>query len=306
MDLLLYAVVVFIWGSTWLAIKLQLGVVPPETSVAYRFALAAVLMLAWCLYRRLPMRFNLRDHAFMALVGIFMFSTNFVLFYFSEENLTSGLVALIFSMALLVNMLNGRIFLGRSAHRSVLLGAAFGLTGIVLVFLPELLHFSLGTASARGILLALGGTLLFSFGNVVSARNQSSGLPVIQSTAISMAYGALLLAPFALVLGHGLSFDPRLPYVGALLYLAIFGSIVGFSCYLTLLGRIGVDRAAYATVLFPIIALTISSLVEGLTWTPRTFYGIALILIGNSIVLTKPELLRQSLSRIRAGFGANR
>lgn len=306
MDILLYAVVVLIWGTTWLAIKLQLGVVPPATSVAYRFAVAAVLMLAWCRYRRLPLRFSLRDHGFMALVGALMFSTNFVLFYFSEENLTSGLVALIFSMALLVNMLNGRIFLGRRAHPAVLVGAAFGLAGIVLVFLPELTHFSLGTSAARGILLALGGTLLFSLGNIASARNQSHGLPVVQTTAFGMAYGAVMLTPFALVLGGGLAFDPRPSYVGALAYLAIFGSIVGFSCYLTLLGRIGVDRAAYATVLFPIVALTISSLVEGFTWAPRTLYGIALILMGNTIVLTKHAVLRRSLGRLLSGLGAPR
>ncbi|WNG25197.1 DMT family transporter [Cystobacter fuscus] len=294
-NALLYTVTVLIWGSTWLAIKMQLGGVHPAASIIYRFSLAAVLMFAWVLSRGLPLRFKPKDHFFMALVGALMFSTNFLCFYMASAYLTSGLVAVIFSMSLLLNIVNGMLFFRRKVASSVLVGAACGLAGILLVFWPELARFNLDSNSGRGIALSLMGTLLFSLGNMASARNSAAGLPTQSSTAYGMAYGALLLTLFALVQGVELRFDFSPRYMGSLLYLALFGSVVAFGSYLTLLGRIGAERAAYATVLFPMIALGLSTVFEGFVWTPRALLGVLLALVGNAIVLTKPEKLGKLL-----------
>jgi drug/metabolite transporter (DMT)-like permease len=290
-NALLYVVTVLIWGSTWLAIKMQLGLVHPAASIIYRFSLAALLMFAWVLSRGLPLRFKPRDHFFMALVGALMFSTNFLCFYMASAYLTSGLVAVIFSMSLLLNIANGRLFFRRKVGSPVLVGAACGLMGILLVFWSDLARFNLDSNSGRGIALALLGTLLFSLGNMASARNSAAGLPIQSSTAYSMAYGALLLTAFALLQGVELSFDFSPRYMGSLLYLALFGSVVAFGCYLNLLGRIGAERAAYATVLFPMIALGLSTVFEGFVWTPQALLGVLLALVGNASILTKPERL---------------
>lgn len=289
MNALLYGVVTLIWGSTWLAIKYQLGVVAPEASVAYRFALAALFLFGWSIARGMPLRYKLKDHFFMALLGALMFSTNYVLFYIAESHLTSGLVAIIFSIALFMNIGNKMLFFRQTVKPSVLLGATFGLAGITFVFWRELVSFSLDSSSGRGIALSLAGTLLFSFGNMVSARNQRVGLPIIQSTAYGMAYGAALLTIFALLFGIDLKLDMSFAYLSSLIYLALFGSVIGFGCYLTLLGRIGAERAAYATVLTPVIALGLSTLFERFTWTLQAVVGVCLILIGNVVVLRKPK-----------------
>ncbi|MET0406187.1 MAG: DMT family transporter [Cystobacter sp.] len=288
---LLYVVTVLIWGTTWLAIKMQLGVVHPAASIIYRFLLAAVLLFGWVVVRGLPLRFKPRDHVFMVLTGMFMFSTNFLCFYLASSYLTSGLVAVIFSMSVVFNLINGRLFFRRRVAPSVVVGAVCGLMGMVLVFWHELVRFNLDNGSGKGIALSLLGTLLFSLGNMAAARNSAAGLPTPSTTAFGMAYGSLWLTLLALVQGIDLSFDVSAKYMGSLLYLALFGSVVAFVCYLSLVGRIGAERAAYATVLFPMLALGLSTVFEGFVWTPQALLGVLLALVGNAIVLTKPERL---------------
>ncbi len=288
-DGLLYLAVVVIWGTTWIMIKFQLGVVPPEVSVAYRFAIAALLMFAWVALRRLPLRFSLRDHLFIALQGALIFSTNFVLFYLAALDLATGLLAVVFSTASIMTLLFTAVLRRRPPLLRALLGALLGSCGIALVFWPEIAGFSLASGTGLGLLLSLGGTVSFSLGGLVAARNQAAGLSVRGGTAWAMAYGTLLLTLFVMVRGASFTFDPALPYVGSLLYLAVFGSVIAFACYFALLGRIGAERSAYATVLFPIVALTISTLFEGYHWSATALAGVLLILAGNLLVLTKPR-----------------
>ncbi|MHC5904851.1 DMT family transporter [Streptomyces sp. S6] len=288
----LYVLTVAIWGSTWLAIKGQLGEVHPTASIAYRFALAAAVMLAWAAFRRLPLRYPPRVHAQFALAGALMFSTNFVCFYFAEHDLATGLVSLIFAMSLPLNTLFARLFFHRTVAGRVLAGGAVGLLGIGTVFWPEFTDLDLASGTGRGIVLSVLGTVVFCLGNVVSGKTQAAGIPVIQSTGYSMAYGALLMAPLALTLGDGPAFELTPQYTGSLLYLAVIGSVIGFGAYLTLLGRIGGERAAYATVLFPVVALLLSTVFEDFHWTARDLVGVLLILAGNALALTDPARLR--------------
>jgi drug/metabolite transporter (DMT)-like permease len=152
------------------------------------------------------------------------------------------------------------------------------------------------------LLLSVGGTVCFSLGGIVAARNQAAGLSIRGSTAWAMVYGVILLSFFALVNGRRFTFDPHPPYVLSLLYLSIIGSVIGFVSYFTLVGRIRAEKAAYATVLFPIVALTISTLFEGYHWTVTAFVGILLTLAGNVLVLMKsrPPPSAPSVHSIRA------
>lgn len=283
----LYLITVLIWGSTWLAIKFQLGVVAPELSIAYRFGLAASILIIFSLVRRLPLRFDIKSHGFFVLQGLLLFSLNYVLVYLAEGYLTSGLVAIIFSLIIIFNVIFGAIFLGNPIRTRVMIGAVFGLAGLAFVFWPELSSFSLSSLQILGLIMAFIATISASLGNVVSARNQRHDLPVIQTNAYGMFYGALFMLILAFFRGAQLEFDTSPGYIVSLIYLAVFGSVIAFGSYLTLLGRIGLDRAAYVTVLFPVIALLLSTIFEDLQWGVPQLLGVVLILLGNAVVLTK-------------------
>lgn len=297
-NYILYSITVLIWGSTWLAIKFQLGIVPPEASIAYRFALAAVLLMAYVYLRKLPMRFSFIDHVYMALQGLLLFSINYILVYLAEQYLPSGMVAVFFSMIIIFNVIFGALFLGNRIRPRVVTGATIGLIGLVAVFWPELSSFDSTSSQALGLFLILGGTVSASLGNIVSARNQRAGLPVIQSNAFGMAYGTIIVLFLAVIRGVEFNFEGSISYIGSLIFLAVFGSVVAFSTYLTLLGRIGVDRAAYVTVLFPVIALILSTLFEGLSWNFAGIVGVILVLIGNAIILIRFQKPKTAVTSI--------
>lgn len=292
-NLFLYVLTCLIWGSTWLAITFQLGQVDPEFSIVYRFALAAALLIGYCLIRRLPMRFTPRQHAFIALQGLSLFSINYILVYLAEQQLTSGLVAIVFSLIIVFNVLFAGLLLSDPIRPRVLFGGVLGITGLVLVFWQELTGLDLSGARTFGLLLSLAGTIIASLGNIVSARNQRHGLPVVQTNAYGMAYGTGITLIVALLRGASPGFELSFSYVASLLYLALFGSVIAFGAYLTLLGRIGPDRAGYITVVFPVVALALSTVFEGLNWEVNAGFGALLVIAGNAVALTRSRRPRE-------------
>ena len=297
----LYLITVAIWGSTWFAIEFQLGAVAPEVSVFYRYALAAALLFGWCAARGLRMRFGLREHMSFALLGMLLFCLNYVLAYHAQRYITSALVAIAFSTMLWMNIVNARWFFGTRSSVRALLGALLGVAGVVVMFLPSIRDTAAGVATLTGALLSMLGAYIASLGNMVSQRAQSRGLPVIQSNAWGMAYGAAFTGAIALAQGQAFTFDPRPGYVLSLLFLVVFGSIIAFGAYLTLVGRIGAHRAGYAVVLFPLVAFVLSMLFEGLVLTAPLVIGAVLVLIGNWLVMGRAaERVRFSSTRKRA------
>lgn len=286
-NFLFYTMTVLIWGSTWLAIKFQLGSVDPALSVAYRFLLAALILFVWCLLRGLPMRFSRSEHFFIALQGVCLFALNYLLFYLAELRITSGLAAVVFSTIVVMNLLNGRLFLGQRIEFKVLVGGVLGGVGLLLLFWPEMSAVDLSGGVIEGLLLCLAATYLASLGNIISARNQQRQLPVVQTNAYGMAYGSLCMALVVVVSGVPLSLELTFAYLSSLFYLALFGSVIAFGCYLSLIGRIGPGRAAYTTLLFPIVALALSTIWEDYRWSLPGFIGIFLILCGNYLTLTR-------------------
>ncbi len=286
----LYGLTVAIWGTSWYVITLQTGVVPVELSIAYRFLLAAMLLIGFCLATRRRLAFGWRDHLFMAAQGICLFSLNYVLFYKASFDMPSGLMAVCFSTILLMNIANGALFFRSPVDARVFIGALLGLGGLTMVFWPEVADFGLRSKPVTGLILSLIATYLASLGNMVSVRHKKTGIPVVESNAIGMGYGALCSFVVAAVQGLAFAYDGRLQYSIALVYLALVASIVGFGSFLTLIQRIGADRAAYATVLFPIVALGLSTLLEHYRWTPLAGAGVALVLLGNVVVLMRRKL----------------
>jgi len=286
-NLTLYIITVLVWGSTWIAIKYQLGSVDPMVSVIYRFGLASALLMVFCRIRGLSLKFTVREHLFMLVLGIFLFSLNYWLVYVAEVYLTSGLVAVLFSSIVFFNIANGFIFLKTPVERKMVTGALLGIVGIGMIFWPEIRSFSLSDKGLLGIVLGLFSVALASLGNITSARNTKNNIPVIQANAFGMGYGTLVLLVIALFLGKEFTFSFSLPYVGSLVFLSVFGSIIAFGCYLTLIGSLGANKASYTIMLVPVVALIISSFLEGYTWNLFAIAGLSLVLGGNFLALYK-------------------
>jgi drug/metabolite transporter (DMT)-like permease len=284
-DIALYGTIVFAWGFSWIAMHYQVGVVAPEISVVWRFAIAAPVMLALAVLRGENLRFPLADHAWFVALGITLFCTNFTLFYYGAKSITSGLLAVIFSLASVINVWLGALLLGSPIDRRVVAGGALGFLGLTAMFYPQFVGTTLNRDVLFGLALCVTGTLSFCFGNMIAARLQQRAIPVFAASGWGMIYGSAALALLAYQRGEAFVIEPTLTYVAGLIYLALIGSVVAFACYLTLLGRIGADRAAYATVMFPVVALVISTLAEGYRWTAPAALGLLAVLGGNVLVL---------------------
>jgi drug/metabolite transporter (DMT)-like permease len=291
---LIYAVVVLIWGTTWYVIKFQLGVVEPEISLVYRFGLAAACVFLFARMTGSPLALSWRDHRFVALQGATLFCLNYWMTYLSTQYLTSGLVAGLFTSIIFFNIVNGRLILGMAIEARVLAAAGAGVLGVALLFLPELQAAMREPEIAHGAALALGATYVASLGNIAASRNTQASLPVLTVNAYGMAYGAAGLAVIAAIRGTPIDFDARWPYVLSLLYLSLAGTSLAFGLYLALIKRIGAARAAYTSVLFPVVALVVSTLFEGYRWSLPAAVGLAVLVAGNALALGGARALPRS------------
>jgi drug/metabolite transporter (DMT)-like permease len=296
---LLYLISVLIWGSTWFAIEFQLGNVSPEVSIVYRYAIAAALLFAWSAIRGLRLNFRVRDHRWFMLLGLLLFGLNYVFAYGAQIYISSALNAIVFSMIVWMNIINARLFFGIRAGRGVLIGALMGIMGIITLFSPQIGELSLPHSTGFGLLLSAGGAVTASLGNMTSQAAQRRKLPIIQSNAWGMFYGGAFTAALAIGKGQPFTFEVSFAYIASLLYLAIFGSVVAFGAYLTLLGRIGAHKAGYVMVMFPVVALLLSGLFEGLIIDLSVILGTLLVLAGNVFVMRSRVVPgeRQELNR---------
>ncbi|KZL12616.1 putative DMT superfamily transporter inner membrane protein [Pseudovibrio axinellae] len=283
---LLFMITVFIWGTSWLAVAWQIGEVPILTSIFYRFALAALLMFAGLLaLKRLTLPAQWR---YIVLQALCLFSVNIVAFYYATAYIPSGLVAVIFSLASILNAVNARFIYGDQIARRVVLAAFFGVTGLGFIFWQSL-ALSFDTDTLKGVGLAMLGTFLFSLGNMVSRKNTSLGISPATAIAWGMAIAAVFLLALMSVTGDQLVVPSKFSYVAALIYLALFSSVIGFTTYLVLVARIGSAKAGYATVVFPVVALLLSTFAEGFEWTIPAIVGVSLILVGNLVMFARAK-----------------
>ncbi len=288
-DLTLFATVVIVWGASWLPLRLQLGVVAPEVSGVWRFAIASAVMFVWAELAGERLRFPFADHLRFMVLGVTLFSLNFLGAYYAGFYLTSGLLAVIFSLASVINPLLAAV-LGRGAFDlRVLLGAGLGVAGIALLFGPEIATTHASQQTALGLALALGATVSFCIGNMFSSAYQQGGMPVVPANAWGIFYGMVLMALVALVRGEPFIVEWTARYLFSIAWLALAGTVIGFFAYVTLIGRIGPGRASYATVLMPVVALALSTLFEQYHWTLAAALGVVLVLAGNVIVLSAPR-----------------
>ncbi|PHV13112.1 DMT family transporter [Chitinimonas sp. BJB300] len=293
-NALLYAIATLIWGSTWLAITFQYGVIPATASVAYRFLLAGLLMLTWCWLRKHRLWLNVAEWLGVVTQGILMFGISYMLVYEAEQHIASGLMAVLNSSMVIFNLIGMRLAFGKAIDAKSLLGAGLGVIGIGLVFWPELSHVN-GTNAWFGIGCGLGAAVVASIGNMSAQYNRNIGTPLLPTIGYGMLFGGSLALLFTVLSGQSLEFDTRPSYIASLLYLAVFGSVLAFAAYLTLMGRIGAAKSGYIAVAVPIVALLLSSWFEGFVWHIYTVLGIICAVTGNIIMLVDGSILRRRL-----------
>lgn len=288
MNALLYASVVMIWGTTWIAISLQQqSGIAANVAVFWRFFISAMILFVFVILSRKLQKLNRTDHLFCLLQGLCVFGLNFVCFYYAVQYISSGLEAVIFSMAMIFNVINAKLFFAQQVSARFYPAALLGLLGIIALFWHDVIGADLNRNTLMGIGLCVLGTYGFSLGNMISTRHQKQGLDIFTTNAYGMLYGAILMALISGFKQDNFFPSMQLSAITALLYLAVFGSVIGFTAYFYLIGRIGAGKAAYSTLLFPLVALVISTIWEGYQWHINAMIGVILILGGNAIFFIK-------------------
>ena len=279
------AICSLIWGTTWFAITLQLGVVPPVVSIVYRFSLAAAVLFGWLLLRRQPLRLTRAQHLSVFGQGLFTFALDYSLVYMAEERVASAVVAVMFAGLAFATLVLFRFTLGQRAGRAAWVGAALGVAGVALMSAAELARTEMDPRTAVGLGLALTGVACAAVGNLCAWRAQQQGAPLGAATAWSMAYGAGVLVLAALLTRADWSIEPTAAYIGSLLYLTLFGSVLAFFIYFGLARRRGYAVAAYIGALTPPVAMAVSVVLEGARFGFAAFAGVGLVLVGQALLI---------------------
>jgi drug/metabolite transporter (DMT)-like permease len=281
-----FLLVTLIWSSTWIVIRDQLGSVPASWSVCYRFLLAGVAMAIFAKLRGVSLRLGGRGMAYAALLGTAQFVLNFNFVYRAEHFLTSGVVAVVYAMLLIPNSILAFLIFRQPVSRAFIGGSVVAVAGIALMLAHEYHAASVTPDKVLlGAAFALAGLMSASTANVMQGMEIARRLPMIAVLAWAMLIGAAIDAVFAWATVGAPVIEPRLGYLFGIAWLAIAGSVVTFPLYFRLIQRIGPGQAAYTGVLIPVIAMLISTAVEGYRWTMLAGCGALLAMTGMVIAL---------------------
>lgn len=286
-SVLSYFALILIWGFSWIAIKLQLNGTSPMLSISLRFGLSAVILFVYCGVRRLPLKFPVRLHFRMIVLGVTLFAAPFSLLYAASEVLPGGIVALLFSSTLVFSVVAEYLFLDGKIDPLKLASCALGIGGLGLITLSQVEFASKDATFALACGMALLGAAIGAYGGVVSAQNRKHGINIIEGNAFAMGYAAIILLVVCALRGDSLIPNFTSIFLGSWLYLSLFASVIGFGLYLQLIHYVGLAKASYATVLFPVVALFVSAFFEQIHWTAAMFLGIALVFVGNVILVQR-------------------
>jgi len=292
----LFLVAVAIWSTTWHAILYQLAHTPPEVGVALRFALAGALILAFAAWRGERLRCSVREHAWFALQGVFLYSLSYIAVYHAEKHVPSGLVAVGYSASPLVNGIGSWWVWRTPLGARFLAGGVLCVVGVALMFAPQFVGVSAGDAAMLGALFTVASVLLSGIGSIAASRNAVRGLPFWPALGWGMLYGAALSCAIALGRGQPFVFPPVASWWFSLGYLAVAGSVIAFACFLAFQQRVGPGPASTIGVMTPVFALVISAVFEGFAPVALTWIGAALAVAGNVLIL-RPRLFRTGASR---------
>ena len=282
-----------IWGLTWIAIKYQIHAVDPNVAVFYRFALASLILFSISLLKKSPLRFNKKLHTLFLGQGLFMFCINYLLTYWASQMAPSALVALAFTTLIYFNMFGAYLFFKTPFNKKVVIGAILSLIGMGFITLNELNTQSLHPGYILGFLISVVATMSASAGNLISSQNRRFNIPILSNNSWSMLYGAALSLLFCLVQNRNFNIQWSSEFIWSFIFLTLFGTVISFGAYLKLIDLVGPTKAAFTSVISPLIAVTLSHFFENLPLNSYLILAIVFCIFGNIVALTpQPLLLR--------------
>lgn len=278
-----------IWGTTWYAITLQLGVVDPIASLTWRFGSATLILVALCLATRRPLTLPRGAHVAAIGQGLFTFAIDYAFVYWAEERIASAVVAVLFAGLAFLNLILFRWVLGQRATSSAWIGAFLGIVGVAVLSTSELLKAEMAPTAVLGLTFAVIAVVGAAIGNLFAWKGQQTGVLVIPQTAWAMGYGTAFLILWGLFTGVDWRMGNTLSYWLSLLHLSVFGSVVAFLIYFWLARSRGYALASYISALTPPIAMLVSVLFEGARFGLAALAGLALVLAGQAMLIRAPK-----------------
>ena len=283
-----------IWGLTWIAIKYQIPYADGSAAVFYRFVFSSFIMLLVCLVTKTNFNYPLMLHVRFIFQGLFMFSCNFLLTYWASSMASSALIALTYTTLIFFNMFGAFLFFNTPFEKKVVTGALVSFLGMGLIAFNEYLQRGLNPLSLTGILISLVGVVSASSGNLLSTSIRKQQIPILASNGWSMFYGAVITGLFCLVSQKSFHVNITQEFILSFIYLSVLGTVVSFWSYIKLIENIGPTKAAFTSVVSPIIALAVSTFFENFHWTVYLLIGSALCIIGNVMALVPLQSLKNS------------
>ncbi len=292
----LFALCSIIWGTTWFVIKFQIDSTSPVIAVFYRYLVATILMFAINLiFIKKNLNYPWANHKYFILQGFFNFCLNYILTYTSEKYIHSGLVALTFTSLIYFNMAGMKIFFKKRITINVIIGAILGCSGITALFWKEISDVHLSTMTLYGIVIGIVATLSASLGNMFATYNHQQKIPVMTFNAYGMLYGTFFSFIYALMTNENFRLPMTSSFLFSLIYLSLFGTVIAFWAYQTLVGQLGAEKAAYTSIISPVIAVGVSHYFENVAFTKELFIGMILCFLGNFVALKSPRIVKPHL-----------
>ena len=282
-----YILVVLIWGSSWIAITYQYGIVPDELSVSYRFFIASMCLFITCKVKKDSIGINLKNYPMIILMGSTMFCFNYLFTYYGMHDVVSGLAAILFSLMVVSNAFFEKLFFGKRIENRIIAAAIIGIIGLVFIFFTEINEQANNADTIYGVSWLLVAVLISSLGNMTAIVNINRGISIFKANAHAMLWGSIISFAVAIILGKPIVFDSNPSYIFSLIYLAVAASAITFVCYLILIREIGSTRTAYTSLLFPVVALFISTMAGEYSWSLYSLIGVIFILFGTWLALPK-------------------
>ncbi|MDP9262746.1 MAG: EamA family transporter [Acidobacteriota bacterium] len=282
---LAFGLVYVLWGSTYLGIRIVVEHIPPSVMGASRFLLAGLPMLGWCALRGKRLALTLSDFWRVLAIGVLLLTGGNVMVVWSEQYVPSGLAALIAAIVpIWVAVLESILPRGERLAGRGLAGLALGIAGLAVLMWPRLTAG--GAAGHMQILGALGlvfASLSWASGSILSRRSQLRIDP-FAATAWEMTLAGLVNLGIVLALGehHRIVWTAR--GVGAILYLVVFGSWIGFTAYIWLLEHVPTSKVATYAYVNPVVAVFLGWLILHESVDVYIAAGTAVIIAGVALV----------------------
>ena len=289
----LFLAPVLIWASTWHVILYQIhSAVPVLTSVGWRFAISAVMLAGLAHWQGVSLKLPRYAHGYALATGVIQYAGNYWAVYEAERYVPSGLVAVLFCLLVFMNAFAAWLLWRQPVSRRFLAASSGAVLGVALIFWPEIASTGARPNALLGLGLSFFAVVTACIGGFFTLVLTRRGQPLVPVLAWSMGYGAVFLLGLSLATGQGLPFDSSWPYVGSLLYLAVFGSVIAFTLYYRLAEREGAAQAALIGVMVPVIALMVSAAFEGWQATPLAVAGMGLCLVSLFVATRLPNAAR--------------